>query len=61
MCVREGLTFGLGFRQANGTFSFGPFATLFHELNALEALHHRALTSGATFTFERVMLGHWIK
>ena len=56
-----GLTFGFGLGEADGAFAIGPFAALFHELYAFEALHYRALTSCATFTFERVVLGHRIK
>lgn len=57
----RGLTLGLGFWEANGALAIFPFATLFHELDALEALHYRAFTGCAAFTFERVVLGHKIR
>lgn len=58
---RWGLTLGFGLREANGALTIFPFATLFHEFDSLEALHYRAFTSCAAFTFERVVLGHKIR
>lgn len=58
---RWGLTLGFGLREANGALTISPFATLFHEFDSLEALHYRAFTSCAAFTFERVVLGHKIR
>lgn len=54
-----GFRFGLG--KSDGALAFFPVTTLFHELNALEALHDRALTGCATFTFEGIVLGHRIR
>lgn len=33
------LTLGLGLRKTDGALAFFPFAALFHELDAFEALH----------------------
>lgn len=56
-----GLALGLGFGESDGALAFFPFPALLHHLDTLEAFHHRALTGCATFTFERVVLGHRIR
>ena len=56
-----GLAFGFGLRETNSALPFLPLATLFHEFDAFEALHHRAFTGCSAFTFERVVLGHKIR
>ena len=55
------LALGLGFRESDGALAVFPLPTLFHHFDTLEALHDRALTGCATFTFERVVLGHRIR